>query len=32
MIYPYFATSVTALVGIGVLLGGAVWYAVHMGW
>jgi hypothetical protein len=32
MVYPYLATSVTALVAIGVLLGGAVWYAVRLGW
>ena len=27
MVYPYFATSVVALVSIGVVLGGAIWYA-----
>ena len=32
MVYPYFATSVSSLVGIGVLLGGAVWYAIRLGW
>ena len=32
MVYPYFTTSVGALVGVGVLLGGAVWYAVRLGW
>ena len=32
MIYPYFATSVSTLVGIGIVLCGAVWYAVRLGW
>ena len=32
MVYPYFATSVAGLVGIGVALGGALWYAVRAGW
>jgi hypothetical protein len=32
MVYPYFATSVKTLVGIGLMLGGAVWYAVRLGW
>ena len=32
MIYPYFATSVGTLVGIGALVGGATWYVVRLGW
>jgi hypothetical protein len=32
MVYPYFTTSVGALVGVGVLLGGAIWYAIRLGW
>jgi len=32
MVYPYFATSVTSLVGIGVILGGSLWYVVRAGW
>jgi hypothetical protein len=32
MVYPYFATSVTGLLGIGALVGAAVWYAVRYGW
>ena len=32
MVYPYFATSVAALLGVGVALGGALWYAVRAGW
>ena len=31
-VYPYFATSVTALVGVGVLLGAALWLAIRAGW
>ena len=32
MVYPYFATSVTTLVGIGLVLGGSLWYALRLGW
>lgn len=32
MVYPYFATSVTTLVGIGLLLGGSLWYVLRLGW
>jgi hypothetical protein len=32
MVYPYLATSVMSLVGIGVLIGGGLWYAVRAGW
>ena len=32
MVYPYFATSVTTLVGIGLVLGGTLWYALRLGW
>ena len=32
MTYPYLATTVTALVGVGVLLGLTTWYAVRAGW
>ena len=32
MTYPYLATTVTSLVGIGVLLGLTTWYAVRAGW
>ena len=32
MVYPYFATSLTTLVGIGALIGVALWYAVRLGW
>ena len=31
-IYPWFTPSVTALVGIGVLLGIGLWLAVRAGW
>ena len=32
MTYPYFTQSVTALLGVGVVLGAAVYYAVQAGW
>jgi len=32
MVYPYFATSVTTLVGIGLVLGGSLWCALRLGW
>jgi hypothetical protein len=32
MIYPYFATTMVSLVAIGLVLGGAVWYATWAGW
>jgi hypothetical protein len=32
MVYPYFTESLTALVGVGVLIGGLLWTAVRMGW
>ena len=32
MVYPYFATTVTTLVGIGLVLGGSLWYALRLGW
>jgi 4-hydroxybenzoate polyprenyltransferase len=32
IVYPYFATSVVSLVGVGVAIGVALWYAVRAGW
>lgn len=32
LIYPYFASSVAALVGIGAAIGAALWYALRLGW
>jgi hypothetical protein len=32
MVYPFFATSVTALVAIGLILGGSLWFALWLGW
>lgn len=32
MAYPYFTPSVGSLVGVGVLIGVALWTAVRMGW
>jgi hypothetical protein len=31
-IYPYFATTVTSLVSVGVLIGLGCWYAIRAGW
>lgn len=31
-IYPYFATSVVSLVGVGAVIGLALWYALQQGW
>ena len=32
LVYPYFATSVTSLVAVGVALAAALWVAVRAGW
>ena len=32
MVYPYLATSVVSLLGVGALIGGGLWYAVRAGW
>jgi hypothetical protein len=32
MVYPYFATSIATLIGVGVAIGLAVWCAVRAGW
>ena len=32
MVSPYFATSVTTLVGAGALIGASLWYAIRLGW
>ena len=32
MVYPYFATSVMPLVGIGIAIGAGLWLAVRAGW
>jgi len=32
MVYPYFATSLLTLVGIGALIGASLWYALRNGW
>ena len=31
-VYPYFAPSILALVGVGVALGAGLWLAVRAGW
>ena len=32
MVYPYFATTVATLLGVGAALGVALWWAVRAGW
>jgi len=32
MVYPYFTTSLTALVVVGAAIGVGLWYAVRLGW
>ena len=32
MIYPYVATSVAAIAGVGVLIGLGLWWAIRLGW
>ena len=32
MVYPYFATTVATLVGVGAFVAVALWYAVRLGW
>jgi len=32
MVYPYFTSSITALVSVGTLLGAGLWVAVRAGW
>jgi hypothetical protein len=32
MVYPYFATSIATLVGIGAAIVLALWYVVRLGW
>ena len=32
MVYPYFATTVTSLIGVGVVICVALWYGVRSGW
>ncbi len=32
MLYPYFTPGLGSLVGTGVVICGALWYAVRLGW
>jgi hypothetical protein len=32
MVYPYFATSIATLIGVGALVALALWYVVRLGW
>jgi hypothetical protein len=31
-VYPYFTTSISTLVGVGILLSAGLWMALRMGW
>jgi hypothetical protein len=31
-VYPYFATSVASLIGVGAAIGFGLWYAIRMDW
>jgi hypothetical protein len=32
MVYPYFTETLTALVGVGLALGGLLWLTLRQGW
>jgi hypothetical protein len=32
MVYPYFTTSIVALIAWGALIGGGLWYALRLDW
>ena len=32
MVYPYFATSVASLIGVGAAVVVALWYVLRLGW
>ena len=32
MVYPYLVSSVSTLIGVGLILWGALWYALRLGW
>jgi len=32
MVYPYLATTLTSLVGLGALIGAGLWLALRAGW
>ena len=32
MVYPYFTPTVASLIGVGVLICAALWYAIRLGW
>ena len=32
MVYPYFAGTMTSLVGVGALIGAGMWWAIRLGW
>ena len=32
MVYPYFTTSISSLVLVGIFLSGVLWYLLRVGW
>jgi hypothetical protein len=32
MVYPYFVSTASAMIVVGLLLWGALWYALRLGW
>jgi len=32
MVYPYVATSLATLIGVGAAIGAGIWYARRLGW
>ena len=32
MAYPYFVSGLAATIGVGLAIGGALWFAVRQGW
>ena len=32
MVYPYFLTSLVALLGVGLLIAVGLWWAIQLGW
>ena len=32
MVYPYFTSAVTSLVGVGAAIGIALWWVIRLGW
>ena len=32
MVYPYFATTIVSLIGVGATIGLVLWYVIRLGW